>query len=367
MLHRRTYLANRRTLDDNGELVIDINVRDPISVLLVEFRNTNGGTHNQLCTMAQCIDAIEVIDGSDVLVSLDGEQAFALTAYMLGHIPYSLVSELPSVVQNLAVPLIFGRYPGDTNYALDPSRFNNLQLRVSWNFANVNSVGATGFLTGYGDLTVIADVMEGAPTPRGLIAAREHYTFTTAASGEEYIDLPTQHPYLGILFKAVENGVALYSSVSNLELNCDAGAYIPYDMRMTDLLRLHAYEVAPFMYKHQLHVADADTVRFINKVDEQVAFTVQSQDDTVVQYAGSGVGQGALAIDDAGSAEGSDITVDALVTGFAPYGGLYLPFGDRMMESEWFPSAQFGSVRLIATQGNAGASASVVLVHARPY
>lgn len=44
-----------------------------------------------------------------------------------------------------------------------------------------------------------------------------------------------------------------------------------------------------------------------------------------------------------------------------------IPFGSLNQPEEWFKAPDHKSIRLLATQGNAGAAASVVLQQVRPY
>lgn len=367
MIYRKTYLESRTTLADSGEKTVDVNVRDPITALWVEFRATNGSTNNQANTLAQNVDSIEVIDGSDVLFSLDGPEAFAYTAYWLKQIPYELITELPSTVQDCSVIIPFGRFIGDVQYALDPTRFTNLQVRVKWNLANVNAVGATGFGTGTAALTILAIVMEGAQSPNRLLMTKEFYTSTGAASGVDYLDLPVDYPYRSLLLRAYKAATAPYSVISHLKLNCDGGKLIPFDMRMTDLIRLYSMKQGVFSYKHQFHAADGDTLYMVLKCDEIVSFTQGSQADTVIQYTNNGYGQGAIQLDTAGVAQASDVTIDALVQGFCPYGCVYLPFGLEDDPNDWFPVQSFASARLELTQGAASSTIAVCLQQDRPY
>ena len=87
MLHRFTYLEKDVALGNSGEKTVNINVRDPITALWLEMRCANGTTRNQYYPLHRCVTDIEVIDGSDVLYSLDGYQAWAVACADLGFAP----------------------------------------------------------------------------------------------------------------------------------------------------------------------------------------------------------------------------------------------------------------------------------------
>lgn len=366
MLYRKTYLESRTVLANAGERTTDVNVLDPVTVLGVEFRCANGATSNIANLMADCIEAIEVIDGSNVLYSLDGHEALAMACPQLGRMPDQLVSETPLVTQNLLVPIMFGRYVGDTELSFDPTRFKNPQVRIKWNLATNQAVGTAGFATGGLRYTLLAHVMEGAPAPRGFLMHKQHYTYTTAA-GVEYIDLPNDYPYRGLLLRGDLAAYALYSVISRLKLNCDAGKFVPFDMRMTDLMRANSMLYGPYSYQHGLYVSDDTTVFFILKYDERLAFTMYSLDDCVFRYTNESMGEGKLYVDSTGSAETTDYVVKAAVSGYSPFRTIYLPFGRQDDPADWFPAPQFGSVRLEATGAVAAGTGYVCLSQERAY
>ncbi len=366
MLRRLAYIENQKVLADSGEITSDITVRDPITALWVELRATNGGTRNLANFLAGCIDTVDIIDGSTVLVSMDGYEAFAVAAYHLGHIPYQLIAETEGLTQNCYFPILFGRWLGDEQIAFDPTRFNNPQIRFKWNLANINTVGATGFLTGTGRLTIMADIMEGAPAPGGLLMHKEHYSFTTAVSGVEYIDLPTDYPHRSLFIRSHEAGVGQMSGISNVKVSCDQGKFIPFDMRQTDFRRWLTLRYPPFHYKHLLKAANGTTVQLIPKQDEQVNYQPEVA-DCVVSAPNNGIGEQTLAVYTAGAADANYRNIWALVHGWLPFGTAYVPWGEYDDPASWLDASIFRSIRLELTQDNAGASAFVVVEQAKAY
>lgn len=365
MNYRYQYLQNRKTLADSGTEIFDLNISDPLSALWVEVRCTNGATSNQANLVADCVSDIEIIDGSDVLCSIDGAEALALSQALLKATPYQLVSEVASNVQNLSVLIPFGRFIGDPQWALDPARFRNLQCRVKWNFATTRAVAATAFATGTGTLTVVAVLMEGAPRPEGFLMHKEFYQYTTAA-GIEYMDLPVDWPYRSILFRANLAAYQIFGVVNNLKVTCDAGKFIPLDMRMSDLVRLQSMWVPPFEYKHCFFCTSADTIYVIPKQDESLGL-VPDTGDTTLAYNNDGKGEGAIVMTTGGSADTADKMFTAFVNGYCPFRSVYLPFGRENDPTDWFNAAAFKSVRLEATGAVASGTGYLVISQARRY
>jgi len=367
MMYRKAYLESRRVLADSGEVTVDVTVRDPVTALWVEVRATNGSTNNQANTVAQNVSAIEVIDGSNVLYSMSGEEAVAWSAYYAGRMPLQLIDENPSTVQDLSICIPWGRFLGDTTYALDPSRFTNLQVRVKWNLASVTAMGATGFESGTGQLTVVAEVMEGAPTPVAYLMAKEHYTSAGASSGVDYVDLPRDHSYAWLLLRAYKAATAINGVISQVKLNADASKVIPFDLRMTDLLRDMGRGRGRFTYRHSFHETNGDTLYTLLKFSETVGLVPCDVNDCVAGYNHVGYGSGGLRLYTAGVAETVDRRILAQVGGWCPYGVVGIPFGDGFTPGDFFPVDAFGSVRLELTQAAAPATIAVCLVQARSY
>jgi hypothetical protein len=366
MIFRNTYLENSLTLGNSGERTVDLNIIDPMTVLLVKLMVQNGAQHNKHSPVHDAIDTIEIIDGSTVLYSLDGYQALALAANQLGKMPEQLFSALGGDYQTAILPIMFGRYIGDREYAFDPAKFVNPQLRIKWNLANVHAVGDTGFATGGAALTVIAQIMEGATPPRALLMAKENYTWTSAA-GVEYIDLPRDHPYRGLMFRGHLAAYHPYGILSNVKLNCDAGKVVPFDMETIDLLEVLKGTQPKFQYRISDHLANGDTFYSVLEEKEDVAMIGEGGNvDEVITYANYEYGSQTVTVYNAGVAAG-EMNIGAHVHGYCPFGYIYVPFGDPNIPSDWFQAQQFGSVRFEATGAVAAASCALCLVQERPY
>lgn len=366
MFLRKTYLESRLALPDVGEHTTDIAMRSPITNFWLEFRATNGATNNQANLLADCISAIEVIDGSEVIYSLDGYEALALGAFLGEELNNQLISEVGGHTQNLAVPIYFGRYIGDPTYAFDPTRFVNPQIRVKWNLAAIRAVGVTGFVTTSLRLTVLANVMEGAPSPQGYMMSKEIYSYVPAI-GVEYIDLPTDYPYRGLLFRAWMATKAVYGVVNFLKLHCDQEKVIPFNMRMTDVLRYQTLRRPAFHYLHWFHEQDGDTLYHVLKHEEAASFNVPIVPDAFVGYDTVGIGEGLLHLSSAGAPRAVDTEFVSSCHGYAPFGCIYIPFNIEDTPTEYFPAPSFRSVRLEATGAVVGGVAFVSLIQERMY
>lgn len=374
MRTRKAFLANRSVLADSGEVATDINVRDPITAITLEFRATNGATNNQDAPLCRCIESIEVVDGSDVIYSLDGYLALAYNVETQGGFSRQVISESPNVVQTFYVEIPFGMFRGDVSRSLDTARFVNPQIRVKWNLAAVRAVGATGFVSGTLRYTVVADVMEGVTAPQGILVAKEHYSWATVSGGVEYIDLPNQYPIRGMLLRVSDAGNSLSGCVNHLKVNCDVDAYVPIDMMMSDLFTHYLVGRGPYGYKHTLHRANADVLAFVVKEAEVVGLSVDAILNVWAAYENTGVGQGALLLHEVYTttvtehrARTVDTEITAGVVGFAPWSTVLIPFGAGRDPNQWLPAPTYRSIRLEVEGGVTGAAGFISLVQDRPY
>jgi len=366
MFLRRTYLESRFSLPNAGERTTDIAMREPITNIWIEFRCANGTTSNVANLLADCVDAIEVIDGSDVIYALDGKEALALTAYYCDDVPNQLITELPNNTQNLSIVIPFGRFEGDPMYAFEPGRFLNPQVRVKWNLANVRAVGVTGFLTGGLVYTVVATCMEGGESAKGYLMTKEIYSYVSAV-GVEYVDLPTDYPYKALLVRHEQAGKHIFQGISNIMLHVNQQQYVLFNMRMTDFIRYNS-AIEPLLHMtQQFFVASAAVVPFVFKYDEHPAFTCINVPDTVYNYQYLALGQGILTETTGGAPQGAAIETDAQVSGYCPFGAVIHNFGRRDEPGDYFDAPAFRSCRLELTGGVAGSDCYVALVQARPY
>jgi len=367
MLHRFTYLEKDLALGNSGEKTVNINVRDPITALWLEMRCANGALYNHYYPLHRCVTDIEVIDGSDVLYSLDGYQAWAVSCADLGFAPHQKFSALAADPQTVAVPLMFGRGLGDPSYALDCTQFRNPQLRVKWDLATTRAVGTTGFADGGLTMTVIAETMEGGPAPTNLLMRKEHYTWTSAV-GTEYIDLPTNAAYRGLMYRSYLASYHPFGIVSDIKLTCDAGKYIPIDLAVEDMLFLQMLRQPKLSYRISDHLKNGDTFySYLTEMEDVAMIGEGGEPEVVVGYQNYEYGNQTVAVYNAGSASTQYRNIGAKVSGFCPFGYIYIPFGDPLDPSDWFPAESFGSIRFEAKGAVASGACNLVLVQDRAY
>lgn len=368
MRYRHAYIEDNKVLANSGTEVVDIRLTDPITELLVRVYALNYSSGNVQSPIARCISKIELVDGSDVLFSLSGQQAIALYYFEAGRMPSRNVNEHWNNAQVDHIPIRFGRFMGDPVLAFDPTKFANPQLKITWDLETVNTVDSDGFQSGSGRLTVVAKIMEEAgAAPTGFLMNKEHYSFTTADSGDETIDLPTDYPYRKLLVRSYIAGNEMAAVITQLKLSVDQDKFVPFDLRSTDLARM--MEDWFGVVRGEIHfLGDHLDTREVWMDMEVGAWGLLHSDlSGYVSIGDSWAGRVTLGIRDH---DGSTMTAAygyIYTTARCPESCFCYPFGGQDLIEEAFQAPDFGSVRLVLTQDVASAAASVMLQQIRTY
>src|SRR4030042_6104657 len=130
MNYRLSQILATTTLTDDRTDSYDVNIKDVISRIVLTLRGTNADSVPD-GHPAKGISKIELVDGSNVLFSLSGEEAQATDFYDNGIPPLNVVSFVNANIWTGIFNLNFGRWLWDSDFALDPKRFKNLQLKVT--------------------------------------------------------------------------------------------------------------------------------------------------------------------------------------------------------------------------------------------
>lgn len=366
MLYREVYLQNREVLANAATRTVDINLTDPLTGIWVEFRFQNGATSCQALTAATCVNSIEVLDGADVLYSMDGFEALAMTAYHLGHIPQQLITEIGGNTQNLLIWIPFGRFYGDEQLAFDATRFVNPQLRINWALTNLGAVAATTFATGTARLTVVAEVMAGGPAPMGFLTTKEIYSYATAAAGTVYVDLPVDYPYKRLQLRHWLAAKSMSGVCNHVKIHADQQKHVLFDKRMTDVQRDCTLRMPPFSYSHSFKQQHLDTIYLILKSEEAASFNGENL-DSLITYQNWGLGEGVIGFFRAGIQNVVDTNFYGHISGFCPHATVDLPFGKQDVIEDWLPADMFKNVRLELGQAVLAGVGAVTLQQMRPY
>jgi len=367
MQYRNIELYFEQALDDVGTKIIDLRTSDPISAIRFNFRGTNGTSYNKDNRLDDVITKIELVDGSDQLISLTLKEVQALQFRSTGRLPRYRPSEGASAVSDMSGMLMFGRYLWDPEYYMDLSKFRNPQLKITTNIAAVAALSATAFATGTLKVTMdLLTIPEGAVAAKGFVMAKNIYGFTSGTSGDEHIDMPMDYPYIGLLLRAYTLGNDIDENISRLKINCDAGKFIPVDKKVIDLYRREQDDLGSAMIEYIIFRRLDDVVTHIINHDPIISLQASAR-ATLIAADYSYSGRFPIRIDThAGVGISTDADIYMRVTGGCPHSTVYVPMGLRALPETYFDPKKFGDIDLVLTQAAASAVA-VVLEQLRPY
>lgn len=368
MKYRNVELYYEQSLDDTGTKIIDLKTTDPVSAIRLDFKGSNDAdTHNKSNWMNDVITKIEIVDGSDLLFSLNLKEAQAKQFYNTGKTPYMRCEERGGGSYNEQVLMLFGRKLWDPKYYLDLTKFTNPQLKITTDEDAVRALGDDGFVSGSFKVTINLHVIEeGAEPAAGFMMSKEIYSFTSGTSGDEHIDLPMDYPFVGLLLRAYVAGNDFSENISRVKINCDAGKFVPIDKKAHDLYRMNEEDYGPLELRMQLDRKNGETVYHPLQQDP-VAMLLPDETLSVLSAIYQWSGSFVLSMqDNAGVAIEDERWVRALITGSSLHSTLYLPFGLLSDPASYFDPKEWGDIDLVLTQA-AAATVQVCLQQLRPY
>lgn len=358
MKYRQSQLLAATSIMTAGTKVIDINVKDIISRITVVVRGTNS-SWTPVGHPALIVSKLELVDGSDVLFSLRGCYAQAVSFYGTRRQPFSYCNYTDNGICNANIPIDFGRRLWDPQLALDPKKFNNLQLKIAHNYA---LGGATPDAC---TLEVWADLFdEKVPSPVGFLMSKSHWSKTLVASSIDYIDLPTDHPIRLVMPAAFSNDEEPDINIDSIKLTEDHDKRIPIDAGALELLQMFESMWPLYEDYGEGRTAAAANVEFFFTPckDLQLAAFPSEDTDSHINFPWSG-GNGRNIMGD------DTATIQVRAVGRCPHGVIPIPMGDLEDLADWWDVTKLGSVqaKLITGAGDTSALYELLLQQLRKY
>lgn len=235
------YFKSQKSFDSDAQTeVFDLPKKGIISNLIIETYAISGSTKANIMSQ-DIISKVEVIgNGSTVIQSLSGKEIQASQAWDDGQL--SVDKEMsPSGGCYGYFDIRFGRYPGDQKYALDCSKWDSLELKITYNLAAGGTLGTTGYTTATGKLTIYGLYSpDGAGlSPVGYLKKAQKKIYTTSAGGSQDLELPTDYPFRRLILLITTNGYLPYQAFQYVTININNGARKPIDNMMgNDLMNI---------------------------------------------------------------------------------------------------------------------------------
>ena len=360
MKYRISELLSATDLGPAGTTTIDINIQDPISRIDFLFKTTKS-KHGMDNYEHKNITKMEIVDGSDVLFSMDGGQAQALGIYDR-KVATMVHGQHTDASSEFAIyPIDFGRFLWDTLLAFDPTKFRNPQLKITWD-ENVADTGVSE-----NEAVVVAHCFdEKLISPVGFLMSKEHWGTTMPADGTyEYVDLPTDYPIRKLLLQGYRSSYEPWNVIEDARLSEDNLKRVVWDWNIERYFR----------YMKSLWVPVEDVFYGVGDTGGTYTFYTTPTDYftfPIVNQMGGGGYAGC-----SGVARGGVFTLInsatawayGVVRGYLPNHCIEFPFGDLNDLDDWYDVTSKGSVQLRLESGGAGTSGAgaVILQQLRRY
>lgn len=362
MNYRLATIQSRMAISADGTTVIDVDVKDPISQLVITYETVNGGQAYGDGHPAGCVTNIELVDGSDVLFSLSGKEAQAADFYHNKMEPANIVLYTNGMNSESIININFGRYLFDPVIGFDPTKFDNPQLKVTIDLNGGGSLSTSGYLT------VLAHMFdEKAPTLTGFFMHKEIKSFTLANASHEYTDLPTDHPFRKLFVRAQRYGTGPEYQIDTMKLSEETDKRILFNHTMFQLLRVMASQTRP--YREWIIGPGSSSAQFFYCTPcYWPGFAAAGWRASI------GGGDKNIYVGDGGRFQyvqtASGPNWQALCEGWAPHGVLEIPFGLQGEIEDWYNVSGLGNLKLDVKGGSSVGSSQtceIFLQQYRPY
>lgn len=337
MKYRLSTLHPSQSYAANKTEVIDVNVADPISSIVIGLTVGNTASAAPTAHALACLTKIELVDGSDVLFSLNGFEADALDWYCNGVQRSNWNAYLSGMDTNRFIGLNFGRYLYDPILALDPKKFTNLQLKFSLDY------DAGGCAPDENVVEIWANLFdEKKVDPIGFLMAKEVKDYPGNGATHEYTDLPVDYPFRKLLIRAHAHGHEPGALLNNLKLSEDQDKRVIFDHRFSQIFRNLAGRTPIYAESIIGYVATAGAYGYC---------TPTSRVNGICQRWASSVGAGECAFYDGDggrfdvTSETANSNMQVELKGWLPHGVWDVPFGDQQDIEDWFDVTKIGSLR----------------------
>jgi len=372
---RKTYICEDQVLDAAGTVIKDLDFSWPITSLVIgvigkkyDHANINPGIYRH-------VSKIEIVDGTDVIFSLNMEQAQALELYTQGRPPLNVLSDNSYATNVSQVKINFGRDDSDNEWAFDPSKFTNPQLKITYAFTE----GAGYWKDNEQKLTVAALVNEGAKVkPSAFLMAKDIYSWTKASSGDETIDMPRDLPYRLLILSTKDSSTPTYAELSKIKISCDMDSFVPINLTTEDLAWENVRRYGMLFQQTEVvgDGVDEDKNAYypfawnwgasIESWNYGAACKVKRPYSGYITIRGTGATYDSATPADMALQDGQRCLVTG--RGYELHFTEALPFGNLRDPEEFLDPTPYKSVRLILTQAQtSGITARVALQQLRSY
>jgi len=362
--NRIAQLVDARTWTFNIDLV------DPVTEFKVDLRiNNNAVGPNDLGCVPYVVREIAVIDGSEVIASLNGPEAFALSCFDYGFAPMHWHQEAGGMEQHWCMPIHFGRSLNDPEWIFDPTRFRNPQIRIDFDLGLNGGVGANAWATETTEITVWAKVMEQGASPRGYLMNKEVRSYVSTNGGEEITWLPTDFAHRKLMVRCYKRGGDMNAPAVRLKLSQDQDKWIPFDLYGNDFQYLMRDWFTEVDF-HLKHCMDHNEHREHYQGSGGGGVAVAGENNMIISLFDWALNWFGATIIDNTAAELTNKQLWTYGKTRNPFDAYCYPFGDQDDPADWLDVSGMGNLRLILQQDplvGEGYDVEIVCQQAHPY
>lgn len=336
MKYRTATILSEKTLDASGTEIIPLRVQDVMSRITLGYRAKRVAVAMS-ALVTENISKVELVDGSDVLFSMDGSEMGALNMY--DRRLNSLVHQQYMQGNSMFVPLSidFGRFLYDTELAFDPKRFNNPMLKVTYNETTFDANAVDSFLAVYADV-----FDEKVVSPIGFLMSKEHWKRTMPQNTYAYVDLPTDFPIRQMILRGYLKEYEPWYTISDARLDEDNEKRIPFDWDIEHYYRVMKGIWTPVIEGwvgtiwgnelYNLYTTPSDYLAIAAGITEDAGYVVSEGNQRGGFFKPK--------------SDGETRSARGIVYGWLPFSCVQFPFGDQKDMDDWYDVTAKGSIRL---------------------
>lgn len=235
----------------------DLDFVDVVSrlTLKVSVKNPSASGAAYLDHITSVLTDIEIVDGSDVLVSLSGKRLLGMNYWDKGHAPYQKALSVEDTSSRFLLDIDFGRYLWDTELGFDASKFKNPQLKLTFDDAKLVASGIQEL--NYDLYAYLFD--EKVATPTGFLMRKTVEEWTPSQDAYHTVVMPTDYKYRHIFAYSRGTLQGISNGIEEIRLSENLDKKIPLDIYTKDLTYLLASKYEMFREYVEARITTAGT------------------------------------------------------------------------------------------------------------
>lgn len=358
MNYRSVYITEDEDLHTAGTDRNELFIEDPISRLhFITNVTTPAGVATPVAHPVSTLKKIELLDGSDVLMSLTGTEAMAAAFYDRRELPLSYYADGNSLQAYFDLTVDFGRWLWDDKLAFDPTRFKNPVLNVEY---DEDKMDASASAMTY---CIIADIFdEKTVNPEGFLLRKEVESWTPTNSAHKYITMPNDYVLRKMFLRGYSTDKKVRDGIANVKLSENQDKKIPLDMDTREYNKIIANIYPKVREEFKVNVtADTAFTMFPAPSYEKTVYIAPESAGTPRMIAESC--QNMVIYNSA------TCSITGEVQGLLPFMTYCFDFGIQDEIADWYDVRTLGNLKLDVVAGTVGSSPenTLFLEQLRPY